>query len=54
MYTRRDRKKGVLVNTPTHTWVYTRTRRDLKKGEEERCKSNDIGSFSNAVYLNKK
>jgi hypothetical protein len=23
--TRRDRKKGVLVNTPTLTWAYTRT-----------------------------
>jgi hypothetical protein len=23
-YTRRDRAEGVLVNTPTFTWAYTR------------------------------
>jgi hypothetical protein len=30
-YTRRDRKKGVLVNTPTLTWVYTKTFKDRGK-----------------------
>jgi hypothetical protein len=40
--TRRDRKKGVLVNTLT--CVYTRT--FIKEGEEELRNSTDIGSFS--------
>jgi hypothetical protein len=38
--TRRDKKKGVLVNTPTLAWAYTRTFKDKGKN------SNDIVSFS--------
>jgi hypothetical protein len=51
--TRRDRKKGVLVNTPTLTCVYTRA--FIKEGEEELRNSTDIGIVSpvqrGAVYL---
>jgi hypothetical protein len=49
---RLDRKKGVLVNTPTLTWAYTWT----FKERERRDESPGIGSFSNqkAVYLNNK
>jgi hypothetical protein len=49
-------KKGVLVNTPTLAWAYTRTFKE--RGREEILNSVDIGSFSNYkeddVYLNKK
>jgi hypothetical protein len=34
-------KKGVLVNTPTLTWAYTKTFK-----EREKRYSSDIGSFS--------
>ncbi len=43
--TRRDRKKGLrLVNTPTLTWVYTRTEGIQGKGKKRYVA---IGSFSN-------
>jgi hypothetical protein len=29
--TRQDRKKGVLVNTPTLTWVYMKTFKEMVK-----------------------
>ncbi len=46
-------EKGVLVNTPTFTWVYTRK---LKKGKEEIHNLIDCSSFcgQDAVFLNKK
>jgi hypothetical protein len=56
--TRRDRKKGVLMNTPTLTWVYKRTFKE--KGIEEICDSIrlsiSVGSSlkQDAVYLNQK
>jgi hypothetical protein len=43
-YTRRDRVKGVLVNTPTFTWAYTRTFKERAKREIRN--SMDTGSFS--------
>jgi hypothetical protein len=50
-------KWGVLVNTPTLTWMYTRTFKERR--EEEIRNSTDIGVGSpikrdDAVYLNKK
>jgi hypothetical protein len=33
-HAKRDERKGVLVNTHTFTWVYTRT---LKEGGKKRC-----------------
>jgi hypothetical protein len=46
-YTRRDRVKGVLVNTPTFTWAYTRKFKERGKGEIRN--SMDTGSFTNAM-----
>jgi hypothetical protein len=45
-YTRQDRLKGVLVNTPTLTWTYTRT--FLK----ERGKRDIRNSIDNAFQCN--
>jgi hypothetical protein len=42
---RHDRKKGVLVNTPTLTWVYTRTFKERVR--RARNSTTGIGSFSN-------
>ncbi len=44
--TSRDRVKGVLVNTPTFTWAYTRTFKE--RGKWEIRNSADVGSFYNA------
>jgi hypothetical protein len=55
MYTRQDRKKDVLVNTPTLAWVYTRTQRILRKGKK-RSLTQPASVVSpmkrDAVYLN--
>jgi hypothetical protein len=56
-YTRWDKKEEILVNTPTLTWMYTRTFKERR--EEEIRNSTDIGVGSpikrdDAVYLNKK
>jgi hypothetical protein len=40
---RRDRVKGVLVNTPIFTWAYTRTLKE--RGKREIRNLIDIGSF---------
>jgi hypothetical protein len=47
-------KKGVLVNTPTLSWAYTRTLKE--RGKEEICNSIDIVVLPiqwDAVYLSK-
>jgi hypothetical protein len=53
--TRRDRvKKGVLVNTPTFTWAYTRTFKE--RGKKEIRNSIDVSSFPmqwDAFHLNR-
>jgi hypothetical protein len=53
---RRNREKGVLVNTPTLAWAYTRTFE--QKGEEGIFNLIDIWVVSpmewDAVYLNEK
>jgi hypothetical protein len=48
-YTRRDRVKGVLVNTPTFTWAYTRAFKERGKGEIRN--SMDTGSFTNGMLF---
>jgi hypothetical protein len=53
-YTRRDREKGVLVNTPTFTWAYTRTFKE--RGKKEIRNSIDVSSFPmqwDAFHLNR-
>jgi hypothetical protein len=42
---RQDRKKGALVNTPTLTWVYTRTFKERVR--RARNSTTGIGSFFN-------
>jgi hypothetical protein len=50
--TRRDKKKGVLVNTPTLAWAYTR--RHLKTRERTRPATSVVSPLDrDAVYLNK-
>ena len=52
-YTRRDRVKEVLVNTPTFTWAYTRTLKERgKKRSVTRSTSVVFPMQWDVVYLN--
>ncbi len=53
--TRPDRKKGVLVNTPTHIWVYTRSEGIQRKGKKRSRPALGVSPRKwDVVYLDKK
>jgi hypothetical protein len=54
--TRRDRvKKGVLVNTPTFTWAYTRTFKERGRERSLTRLTLDVSPIEgDADYLNEK
>jgi hypothetical protein len=49
-----DWKKGVLVNTPTLTWEYTRTFKEKKAKKRDVTRPVVSAIKEDYVYLNKK